>query len=87
MSLLKLKSESMEKDPNEWILNLQGLQIGMNKVKLKGSVSDEDFMIHILNNFPKEHDRILNGLKNFLTASGDNVLTINMICKKLNHQY
>ena len=33
-------------------------------------------MIHVLNNLPKEYDVILNGLKNHLTATGDNALMI-----------
>ena len=52
LSLLKLRSEvhnskleSIEKDPDEWILNLE--------FGLKGKITDEDFMIHILNHFPE----------------------------------
>ena len=59
----------------------------MNKFGQKGNVSDEDFMIHILNNFPEEYDVVLNGLESHLTATGDDALTINSICKKLNHGY
>ena len=42
----------MEKDFNEWILHLEGLKIQMNEFRKKGGISDKDFMIHILNNFP-----------------------------------
>ena len=38
-------------------------------------------MISILNNLPEDYDVILDGLENCLTATGDNVLTINVICK------
>ena len=48
----------------------------MNKFDQKGSVSDKDFMIHILNNLPNEYDVILNGLENHLTVTGDDALTI-----------
>ena len=44
-------------------------------------------MTHFKNNLPNEYDVVLDGLDNHLMATGDNVLTINMICKKLNHQY
>ena len=44
-------------------------------------------MIHVLNNLPKDYDVILNGLNNCLTATGDDVFTINVIPKKMNHQY
>ena len=62
------KLELIDKDPNEWISHLKGLQIWMNEFKQKGNVSDEDFMIHVLNNLPKEYDVILNGLENYLMA-------------------
>ena len=55
--MLKLKSKfrncklvSMYKDTDEWISNLEGLQIQMNEFRLKGNVTDEDVMIHVLNN-------------------------------------
>ena len=54
----------------------------MNKFGLKGSIPDKDFMILILNNLHREYDVILDGLENCLTASGDDVLTIGVICKK-----
>ena len=53
----------------------------------KGNVSDEDFMIHVLNNLPEEYDVILDGLENRLTATGENALTIDLIRKKLNQRY
>ena len=93
-SLLKLKSkfhnsklDSIDKDPDEWISHLEGLQIEMNEFGQKGSVSDEDFMIHVLNNLPNEYDVILDGLENRLMATGENALTINSIHEKLNHRY
>ena len=59
----------------------------MNKFGQKGNVSNEDFLIHVLNNLPREDDVILDGLENNLMAIGDNALTIDSICKKLNHTY
>ena len=69
------------------ISDLEGLRINMNEFSHKGNVSDEDFMIHVLNNLPKEYDVILNGLENCLMATGDDALTIDLICKKLNCKY
>ena len=92
--LLKFKSEfynskleSMEKDPDEWILHLEWLQIWMNKFRQKGNKAIKDFMINILNNLPEDHDVILDGIENCLTATGDDALTINNIREKLNHWY
>ena len=48
---------------------------------------DKDFRIHVLNNLPKDYNVILNGLENHLMVMGDDMLTINMICEKLNYQY
>ena len=55
----------------------------MSKFGLKGSISDEDFMIHGLNNFPNKDDIILIGLENCLMVNGNDVLTIDVIHKKL----
>ena len=59
----------------------------MNKFSLKGSIIDQDFIIHILNNLPKDYVVILDGLKHHLTVTGDNALTIDEIPKKMNHWY
>ena len=77
----------IEKDLDEWISNLEGIKIQINEFCQKGSITDKDFVIHVLNNLPEEYEIILNGLKNRLMASGDIVLMINVICKKLNHWY
>ena len=44
------------------------------------------FMINILNYLPEEDDMILNGLENHLIATRKNVLTMDVICKKLYHR-
>ena len=59
----------------------------MNKFVHNGNVSGEDFMIHVLNNLPEGYDIILNELENPLTMPGDDALTIDSICEKLNHRY
>ena len=46
------------------ISHLEGLRIWMNIFSQKGNVSDEDSMIHVLNNLPDEYDVILDGLEN-----------------------
>ena len=59
----------------------------MNKFGQKGNIANDDFMIHILNNLPKDYNVILDGLENHLMVIRDDVLTINVICKKLSHWY
>ena len=48
----------------------------MKKFRLKGSITENDFMIHVLNNMPKDYDVILDRLENHLTATGDDEMTI-----------
>ena len=59
----------------------------MSEFRLKGRITDKDFMIHVLNNLPKDYDVILDGLENCLMATGNNVLTIDMIHEKLNGRH
>ena len=56
----------------------------MNEFRQKVSISDKDFVIHILNNLPEGYDVILNGLENHPMVTGDDVLIIDVICEKLN---
>ena len=58
----------------------------MNKFNLKGSITDENFMIHVLSNLPEDYD-VFDGLENHFTVMGKNALTINVIHEKLNHWY
>ena len=36
-------------------------------------------MIHVINNLPKEHNVMLDGLENCLMASGEDMLTIEVM--------
>ena len=57
----------------------------MDEFGQKSSITEENFMIHVLDNFPKKYNVIFDGLENYLMASGDNVLTIEVIREKLNY--
>ena len=59
----------------------------MSKFRVKGNIDKEDLVTHVLNNVPKEYDMILVGLENHLALSHPIMLTIKVMCKKLNHQY
>ena len=58
----------------------------MNEFGLKGSIYDEDYMIHVLNNLPKEYDTIFDGSENNITSSGDDALMIKVIREKWNNR-
>ena len=47
----------------------------MNEFGLKGC-KNEDFMIHVQNNIPKQYSVILDGFENHITISGDDTLMI-----------
>ena len=59
----------------------------MNEFGEKGYITDKDFNFHVFKNVPKDYDLFLDELENCLMATGTNALTINMICKKINHWY
>ena len=44
-------------------------------------------MIQVLNNVPNEYDVILDGVKNHLTSSGSDALTMEVISEQLNNSY
>ena len=64
------KLESAEKDLDEWIYCLEEQRIRMSKFGSKGSITDKDFMINVLNNLVEEYDVILDGLENQMTLTG-----------------
>ena len=95
-SLLKLKKkfansklESIDVYPNEWITKLESLQNDMDNICLSTKMSDQDFLIHILNNLPEEYDVVLDGLESrlMLDESDKNKLTIKDVQDKLNNRY
>ena len=57
LSLLKMKHEfqkrkfeSVDNAHDKWISHLEGLRLQMNEFSQKGSITDKDFIIHVLNN-------------------------------------
>lgn len=68
-SLLKLKKQfansTLGNDvyPDEWITELESLRNDMDSISLSSKMTDQDFMIHILNNLPEEYDVILDGME------------------------
>ena len=59
----------------------------MTDYVLKSSISEDDFMFHIINNLPDEYGTVLVGLENHLTPFDHDALTINVIYKNVSHQY
>jgi hypothetical protein len=93
--LLKLKKQfansSLKNEvyPDKWITELESLQNDMDSISLSSKMSDQDFMIHILNNLPESYNVILYGMESrlMLADSDPNKLTIENIRDKLNSRF
>ena len=70
----KLKDASQ--DPDKWITELEELRADL--ARMKSNISDEDFLIHILNNLPEEYDMEVKILESKLSSTTD-PLTLQMI--------
>jgi len=95
-SLLKLKKQfansklgDAETHPDEWITELESLRNDMDKISLSAKMTDQDFMIHVLNNLPVEYDVVLDGMESrLMLPDGDaNKLTIEDVRDKLNNRF
>ena len=93
-SLLKLKKkfansklETAEKHPDEWITELESLRNDIDSISLSTKMTDQDFMIHVLNNLPEQYDVVLDGMESrLMLGDGDpNKLTIEDVRDKLNN--
>ena len=47
--------ESVETNPGEWMTELESLRNEIDKTSISTKMSDEDFMIHVLNNLTEEY--------------------------------
>ena len=54
----------------------------MTKFTLNGSIIEDDFAIHVVDNTPDENDVVLDRVENHLLLSGPDLLTMEMIHKK-----
>ena len=72
------------KDPDEWITNLERMRIRLKA--MKHEISDEDLMIHVLNNLPEEYDNLVEDLEDRIEASND-PLTIKTLRERLRMKY
>ena len=73
------KLERTEIDPRDWISLLEGYQTGIETIDMTLAISKKDFMLHILNNLPKEYDSILDGFENQFGETAKNALMLEII--------
>ena len=63
------KLSNWNKDPKIWISKLEVIRKRMKK--MSNEISDEDVMIHILNNLPEEYDTVVEAMERKLDNSVD----------------
>ena len=66
--------------PDDWIAELEGIRMEMEDCDSEATMTDKDFMVHILNNLPLGYDAILDGLEKDLEQKN---LTIDQLREKL----
>ena len=83
-SLLKLKKfadsklEDLDRNPDEFIMELEGLQSDMKDIYIVTTMSDLDFMIRVLNNLLELYGVVMDGMESrlMLEENDGNHLTI-----------
>ena len=66
------KLESVYMDLDKWIANLEWLCQCLKN--MQHTISNEDFMMHILNNLPKEYDNLVEALEPTLGATANGLM-------------
>ena len=92
-SLLKLKRAfnrskltSTSKDPDEWITDLEDLREKLENMTPSHTMTDNDLIIHILNNLPKEYEIDVTNMEDRIGASS-NALEIDEVRAKLSLRF
>ena len=62
MELSQSKMTDIKNDPDEWVTGLELLRIKLSKLKVK--ISDEDLIIHIINNLPDAYEAVCDQIEN-----------------------
>jgi len=76
--------KSSTEDPDEWITNLESIRSRLEDMNLK--MTDEDLLMHVLNNLPKEYEIQQSKLEDRLSSTS-NPLTIEDVRNELNLKY
>ena len=83
------KLEDLDRNPDEFITELEGLQSDMEDIHITTTMSDLDFMILVLNNLPEPYDVVLDDMASrlMLEESDDNYSTSEDVKVKLSNGY
>ena len=77
--LQQLKLESSSEDPDVWLTKLEFIR--MQLIKFKAAVSDDDLIMHVLNNLPSDYNQLIVTMEYMLNK---NELNINNMREMLN---
>ena len=69
------------RDPDAWITELELLRQRMKKMKIE--ISDEDLVIHILNNLPKEYDTLVEAIEEDLNKARTEEVTVKQVRERV----
>ena len=75
------KLKNVKNDQEDWINDLEGLRTDIELINEDSEISEKEFMVKILNNFPAGYDIVLHGCESSL----DKDLTIGHIYEILNN--
>ena len=75
------KLSSVGTDPDVWIAELERMRQRLRN--MKATISDDDLIIHILNNLPTEYNTIVEQLEDAISSTGDDKLTLERVRDKL----
>ena len=76
--------KNARKDPDKWIQKLEIVRARLKK--MNHTITDDDVLIHIVNNLPKEYDELVERLEEKIGADQDE-LTIDELRTKLNAKF
>lgn len=79
------KLSDAEKDPEEWITELELLRQRLKSLKV--TVEDEDLVIHILNNLPKEYDSLVEAIEEDLNKGADEEVTVKRVRERVRARF
>ena len=84
MEFNKCVLKSASEDPDEWITKLESIKTRLQEMKT--TISDEDLLIHILNNLPKEYEVQQSKLEDKF-GNTTNPLTVEEVRSELNLKF
>ena len=74
-----------DKDPEEWITELELLRQRLKALKV--TIDDEDFVLHIINNLPKEYDSLIEAIEEDMDKGMLEHITVKRIRERIRGRF